>query len=250
MATTTRGAFPFPDPADNRKQIRAQVKALADQVAAVAVLYTQADPRPAAGVQGRIHRHPTTGVLSYDTGSAWDDVAVSRVGGSTITASGSGVKGLVVKAAAGQTANLQEWQASSGAVAASISATGGLAAPTVHGRDVVRAGSGAAGVGAYVEVVGLLPVAKGLVVRGAPSQAANLAEFQNDSGTVLSAVRPSGAVNIGATASALAGALGLGLTDTTSASVGSFTGGGTLFADAGRLFWRGSSGTLTQIAAS
>lgn len=37
-----------------------------------------------------------------------------------------GVKGLIIKAVSGQTANLQEWQDSSGAVVAAISPTGGL----------------------------------------------------------------------------------------------------------------------------
>lgn len=51
---------------------------------------------------------------------------VKVVGGSTITASSSSTKGLVVKGAASQSANLQEWQNSSGTVVAYISASGAL----------------------------------------------------------------------------------------------------------------------------
>ena len=43
-----------------------------------------------------------------------------------ITAGGAAVKGIVVKAAAGQTANLQEWQDSTGAVVTSIGPSGAL----------------------------------------------------------------------------------------------------------------------------
>lgn len=51
---------------------------------------------------------------------------VKVAGGSTITSGTASTKGLVVKGASSQSANLQEWQNSSGTVLASISATGGL----------------------------------------------------------------------------------------------------------------------------
>jgi hypothetical protein len=49
---------------------------------------------------------------------------VKIVGGSTITSSTSSTKGLVIKGAASQSANLQEWQSSNGTVVAAISADG------------------------------------------------------------------------------------------------------------------------------
>jgi hypothetical protein len=51
---------------------------------------------------------------------------VSKVGGDTVVASGAAVKPLVLKGASSQTANLQEWQDSTGAVVASVSPTGEL----------------------------------------------------------------------------------------------------------------------------
>jgi hypothetical protein len=49
---------------------------------------------------------------------------VSKVGGDTVVASGAAVKPLILKGASSQTANLQEWQDSTGAVVASVSPTG------------------------------------------------------------------------------------------------------------------------------
>jgi hypothetical protein len=52
---------------------------------------------------------------------------VSKVGGDTVVASGAAVKPLILKGASSQTANLQEWQDSTGAVVASVSPTGNIA---------------------------------------------------------------------------------------------------------------------------
>ena len=51
---------------------------------------------------------------------------VSKVGGDTVIASSAAVKPLVLKGASSQTANLQEWQDSTGAVVASVSPTGNI----------------------------------------------------------------------------------------------------------------------------
>ena len=51
---------------------------------------------------------------------------VKLVGGSTITNSLTSVVGLTVKGASGQTANIQEWENSSGTALAYITADGGL----------------------------------------------------------------------------------------------------------------------------
>ena len=51
---------------------------------------------------------------------------VSKAGGSTITSASAEVKGLIVKAASGQTANLQEWQLADGTIIAYINPAGNL----------------------------------------------------------------------------------------------------------------------------
>ena len=67
---------------------------------------------------------------------------VSKVGGDTVVASGAAVKPLVLKGASSQTANLQEWQDSTGAVVASVSPTGNIAGSglTLIKKQTVGAG--------------------------------------------------------------------------------------------------------------
>lgn len=46
-----------------------------DLIDDIAVVFNTTDPRPAAGVPGRFHRHPAPpGVISYDTGTTWVQV--------------------------------------------------------------------------------------------------------------------------------------------------------------------------------
>jgi hypothetical protein len=58
---------------------------------------------------------------------------VKVVGGSTVTTSGANVTGLVIKGSVSQTANLQEWQNSTGTVVAYIDASGKFSAVNVSG---------------------------------------------------------------------------------------------------------------------
>ena len=139
--------------------------------------------------------------------------AVSNAGGSTITASGATVKPLVLKGFASQTANLQEWQNSAGAVLASISASGVLGLNT-GGTGVINLGDGQISKGpgngftfnsdlittdgkgmypslAYINNTTSTSTVP-LTVKGAASQTANLTNWQNSAGTVLASINSSG----------------------------------------------------------
>ena len=97
------------------------------------------------------------------------------VGGHTITNTVAATIPLVIKAAASQSANLQEWQNSGGAALASINSSGhfngiqSLLAQTNAGAIVLR-------------------------VRGAASQTANLQQWQNSAGTVLASLTSAGRI--------------------------------------------------------
>lgn len=75
MPSTTRGAFPYPAGADNWKQVRLALQALADRQAAVGSLYAQgvasARPVASAALAGTLWFSTDTGALDYCTGSAW-----------------------------------------------------------------------------------------------------------------------------------------------------------------------------------
>jgi hypothetical protein len=62
------------------------------------------------------------------------------------------------------------------------------------------------------------------------------------------AVRGDGSVGIGTTAQFGTGQLVIGLANASTNPSTNPTGGGVLYADAGALKWRGSSGTVTTIA--
>lgn len=171
-----------------------------------------------------------------------------------VVASAAGTKGQIIKAAAAQSANLSEWQNSSGTVGSSISkdgrrinigeTAGAVSPPTSDAAQVVLAtssadrcriqmtqGSNTWGIQLYADghtyidndnsggktvwrgvgnarrvtfadnpsimVEPMATTSKGLVVQGLAAQTANLQEWQNSSGTVLSSITASGAVMIG-----------------------------------------------------
>jgi hypothetical protein len=125
---------------------------------------------------------------------------------------------LIAKGAASQSANLTEWQDSTGSILARIasdgtilsnsnvsatffsasSATGGLAvqgtyALRFNGASNANFGTASPTGGvAQVQITNATTTAVGLIVKGAASQTANLQEWQNSAGTVLAKVTSDG----------------------------------------------------------
>lgn len=88
---------------------------------------------------------------------------------------------LIVKAAASQTADLQQWQSSTGAVLSKISSAGELQVPRIGVGSVMPT---TARLHSTADAATEVPI----ISRGAASQTANLQEWQNSSGTVLADV--------------------------------------------------------------
>jgi hypothetical protein len=132
-------------------------------------------------------------------------------------------KALVVKGALSQTANLQEWQDSTGTMMARIDSAGTVRTPEVHfplgeGGAGANGSAGAAagdpgevqfnnagaidgangfayaGSGTHVLVTAQTATDKPLAVRGAASQSGNLQEWQSSGGSALVSVSPAGMV--------------------------------------------------------
>jgi len=126
------------------------------------------------------------------SGTYWDTVATNSatfIGRSTTAAT------MVVKAAASQTANLQEWQNSGGAVLSAVGSGGAISVNSSNGTPTGLAGQGALEVKrtAYFDTGSAANI--GIIVRARSSQTANLQEWQNSSGTVLANVDSAGFVN-------------------------------------------------------
>ena len=199
---------------------------------------------------------PTSGQVLYSasgTNYAATDLSsltISNSGGSTITSSSASVKGLIIKGASSQTADLQQWQDSSSSVLASISSSGLLDLSATNGtwsalltsnigdkiglwtsggatsfgfgiqasrtvafvpsgsgfsvRKAVASGDKSSGTdavvlfetGAITQTLSSASV-KGLVIKGASSQSANLQEWQDSSGTALAYISSDGTIHGG-----------------------------------------------------
>ena len=173
----------------------------------------------------------------------------------------------VIRGAASQSANLQEWQASDGGTAARVTSSGSLV--TTQGFAVLGGASISGSIATLLQTSNAARIA--LVVQGAASQSANLQEWQNSAGTVLALVGPSGtirtpallstdnlnAITFGATRNVQFGsatqAFGggevvIGIRNATTVPTSNPTNGGVLYVEAGALKYRGSSGTITTIA--
>jgi len=128
---------------------------------------------------------------------------VSKSGGDTITAVTASTKGLIIQGAASQSANLQEWKNSSGAVLAYIgpSGTNYLGSVVTVGNDI-RATYGIHGGGLNTQssamgIQSWVSSMVGFLVKGSASQTANLQEWQDSSGTVLAKITSDGSFQTG-----------------------------------------------------
>ncbi|MDQ5972582.1 MAG: trimeric autotransporter adhesin [Patescibacteria group bacterium] len=122
------------------------------------------------------------------------DIPIALRGATTLSVMNPASKVLVVRGAASQTANLQEWQDSTGSVLASINSSGFINSPrfkeTANGVVIGGASTPIAGVNVLAESTGSSN--KVLVVKGYTGQTANLQEWQNSAGTALATVSATG----------------------------------------------------------
>lgn len=106
----------------------------------------------------------------------------------SISTTSATTPGLIIKGVSSQSANLQEWQNSSGTVLAYINSLGFASVPA--GLYVTGGGGQAT---ALLSVAGASNVSS-IISRGVASQTANLQEWQNSAGTVLARIQSDGAL--------------------------------------------------------
>lgn len=136
-------------------------------------------------------------------------------GGLQLSNNVANTTGLIVKGAASQTANLQEWQNSAGTAVANITSDGNFNSPTITATSYLNLSNTTGGIavqGSYALrasgakfTAGLTAIANtqfgilvtaaadaGLVIKGAASQTGDLTQWQNSSSSVLAKVDASG----------------------------------------------------------
>ena len=147
-----------------------------------------------------IYKNPTasttapTGTKSFDTGEPTTYIPLMNMTNAGLLSTKSALFNptsasavpLIVKAAASQTANLQQWQNSAGTVLAKVDSTG---TAQFLGLNVQGTGSGIVNIGTAASVY------VGLIIKGVASQSANLQEWQDSSGTILSSISSGGVVS-------------------------------------------------------
>jgi hypothetical protein len=102
---------------------------------------------------------------------------------------------IVVRGVASQTADLQQWQDSTGTVLSSVDKNGSVSAPFFGSTTANRSYLQTNGDTGSLQVFAGAAALKALVVKGAASQSSALQEWQNSAGSVLASLDAFGGVN-------------------------------------------------------
>jgi hypothetical protein len=142
----------------------------------------------AAGTTNRavsIATAATGGTTTVNIGSAAGATnAITVNGGLTVRTPAAAVIPAIVRGAASQTANLQEWQNSSSTILSRIDSSGNLIWSSTN--STLNSGNG--GIVANAAAATNIP----MIARGAASQTGNLQEWRNSANTILASVNSSG----------------------------------------------------------
>jgi len=144
----------------------------------------------------------TNTTVTTGTGTVFPSASVS------IATQNKAHTGLIIKAVSGQTASTMEIQDSAGNPTTWWDSSGGMTASQAVVSTLYSGGYMNTGTLGYFNATTFAPSVSPIVVRGTTSQTANLQEWQNSSGTVLTSVDSAGALKISPTA-----ALGYALID-------------------------------------
>jgi hypothetical protein len=136
------------------------------------------------------------------TGRIYSSVSITAgaisttLGTLTAVSTSASTIGAVIRGAASQTANLLEFQNSSGTPITYVTASGHITATSAAISTLYSGGQLSSGTMGYFNATTFAPSVIPIVVRGTASQTADLQQWQNSAGTVLSSVGPNGTVTM------------------------------------------------------
>jgi len=139
--------------------------------------------------------NPTNGGVLYVESGALKFRGASGIG-AQLEAYSATDKPLIVKGFASQTANLLEFQNSSGTAVTFFNASGGLTATEGVMSTLHSGGKSTTGTLGYFNATTFNPAVIPVVVRGVASQTANLQEWQNSAGNALSSITSFGGARL------------------------------------------------------
>jgi len=133
-----------------------------------------------------------TGFTYVKLGTASDFATAASINFGALVNIGSGGNAafvpLAIRGSASQTADLQQWQNSSGSILSRIASNG-----VIKANVGLVAENNTSGNYTALQVNSYVPSGVGIIVKGAASQTANLQEWQNSSGTVFGSIGSGGA---------------------------------------------------------
>ena len=141
--------------------------------------------------------HPTAGLLISGVSNTGGGAAPFMVFGQTnfsLYTNTASNKGLVIRAAAEQTANLLEFQNSSGTAVTFFNSSGGLTATEGVISTAYSGGKMTTGTLGYLNATTFNPSVIPVVVRGLSLQTADLQQWQNSTGTAIAKIDSTGAM--------------------------------------------------------
>jgi hypothetical protein len=200
---------------------------------------------------GTLGQFGTSSTVRGSSGGTFGGNTQLSSAGLTVYSTAAGNPGAIIRGFASQTASLQQWQDSAGNVLASVNPNGFLQssvgfASTVSGQTIIRTNFDT---GAIV-VVTQDPAHKALVVRGAASQTANLQQWQDSAGNVLTRIQNNGSLSWGTGSSVLQNTSGTLTVNPTSTSAVSVTVKGAASQTADLTQWQNSAGSVLGEVAS
>lgn len=147
--------------------------------------------RPAPGIRGRFFTESAAsaglpGTTWREDGTSWRSV------GSRIVAASATDVGLIVQGAAAQSANLQGWRNSAGSVLGYVQADASTYLPTLGLGVAGPAASGGVPLTIAPSAAGVV----GAIIKGAPSQSSDLAQWQDSTTAVLTRIGPQGSLSV------------------------------------------------------
>ena len=203
----------------------AVIKALASQTANIFEIQDSAGTVLTAVSNIGTMRAPIFASATAGLTAIWTNYDTSGIG---IVPTSAAQKGLIIRGAASQSANLTEWQDSSANILANVNSAGILNMT----RAIILTQTNAGEVG--------------IRVKGAVSQTGNLAEYLDSSANVQVRIDPNANIYTGTMARATSSVNTIHLSNATIPTANP-TGGGVLYVDTGALKYRGTSGSAATI---